>query len=269
MDADGTLAVAATDGAALPTGAGPVAGAAMLRLHRWGGLRPHAVWVGSRGIGLVALDAGIAAAPEALGLPGPGGAARVRAATHLTVAEDRSGNPLLLLGDRAGALTALAFHGRYGRVRLRAVGRWSVGGGVTAMTALGPRVYLAAQGGIWSLDLAADAPAPVLEAAAGSACLDGAQGARGIALLRGGDRLLLAVAQPAARRIAVHEVASGQDPCLGLIRVVATTRARRGGTVMPMAVRSANGGAIHVWDSGQAPPVEVAALAQVFAAPGR
>lgn len=162
------IAVIARSGARRWVGTAGVAGAAVLRLGRGHGPRPHLVWIGPTGIGFAALDTGTPT-PLLLALPGRGGAARAAAVTRLAVAEDGTGEPVILIGSRGGGITAVVPSGRHGDIRLRAVGHWRLGGAVTAIAGSGPRARIAAAGGVWSLDLGLPAPAPIREAGRGCA----------------------------------------------------------------------------------------------------
>ncbi|SDL41131.1 hypothetical protein [Paracoccus chinensis] len=265
VDTGGRMTVMGTEGHALATDAGRVADAALLQLGDDARPQSYAMWVGPRGLGVVRLDAGKA---EAALLPASGsGEIGEMGATRLAAARDRAGDALILVGTIGGQLSALSVRPQGESLGLESAGHWSVEGAVKAMTARGSRAYILATTGLWSLDLSAENPEPVLEAAGRSGCLDASRDIGGLALMEEGPRSIVAVAQPDIQRIVAYESGPGPDACLGFVHVVHASDPEGMDTVVPTGMVGGAGASLLVSDADRPEVVGVPHLPAAFSVP--
>lgn len=265
VDTGGRMTVLGTEGHALATDAGRVADAALLQLGDAARPQSYAMWIGPRGPGVVRLDAG-----QADTVPVPAsGSVEIGApgATRIVAARDRAGNALILLGTIGGRLSALSVQPRGEGLALESAGQWSVEGPVKAMTARGSRAYILATTGLWSLDLSAEDPEPVLEAAGRSGCLDASRSIGGLVLTEDGPRSIVAVAQPDIQRIVAYESGPGPDACLGFIHVVHASDPEGMDTIVPNAMVGGAGASLLVSDAARPEVVGVPHLPDAFPVP--
>lgn len=247
VDTGGRMSILGTHGQALAVGEGRVADAALLRLKGEAGPQSYAMWVGPRGIGFLRLDAGQAEA-SVIRVSAPRGTDAM-GAVRLAAAEDGSGGAMILLGTASGGLSALSMQPQGESPRLESARNWTLGGPIKAMTARGPQAYILATTGLWSLDLSADSPEPVLEAAGRSGCLDASRDIGGLALITDGPRSIVAVAQPAIERIVAYQSGPGPDACLGFVHVVHASDPEGMDTIVPSGMVAGAGASLLVSDA--------------------
>lgn len=262
VDTGGRLTVLGTEGQALAPDAGRVADAVLLQLGDGARPQSYAIWLGSRGSGVVRLDAGKADA--ALVPASASGEIGGTGATRLAAARDRAGNALILVGTIGGQLSALSAQSQGEGLALESASQWSVEGPVKAMSARGAHAYILATTGLWSLDLSAQNPEPVLEAAARSGCLDASRNIGGLAMLEDGPRTIVAVAQPDIQRIVAYETGPGPDACLGFVHVVQASDPEGMDTVVPTGMVGGAGASLLVSDAGRPEVVGVPHLPAAF-----